>query len=74
MHSSETARESFITMLHGTGRFPGDVMKKDPGQDHEADGDEAHEHPNEAQVIKSRNDVVHVSHKTCDGNQPHMDR
>src|ERR1022692_2191316 len=61
-------------MLHGTRIFPCDKVNEAPGNHYEANGDETNHHPDEVRVIAPRNDVVHVSHKSSDGDQAHMHR
>ncbi len=61
-------------MLHDAGIFPCDKVKEDPGKHGEANGNETDHHPNGARVITPHDDVVHVSRKSSDDDQPHMHR
>src|SRR5436190_1196649 len=59
-------------MLHGARIFPCDKVKDAPCKHCEANGDEAEDRPDGLRVIAPGNDVVHVSHKSSDRDQPHM--
>src|ERR1051326_128788 len=66
-------RNGFVDVLQQTWKPPRNVVSGDPGDNHDRNSDEAEKHPEWFQIIRSENDVIHISRKSGQDHEGDVD-